>query len=1649
MPVATFSYTGTPYCKNAANPSATLNAGSTTGTFSSTAGLVFLSTSTGQINLSTSTAGTYTVTNTIAVTGGCGIQTATATITITAVPTANISYAGTPFCRSLATAQPVTLSGTGVFGGGTYSSTTGLTIDGSTGAITPSTSTAGTYTVTYTSPASGGCSSVVVTNTVTITDIPTATISYIGTPFCKSVGTAQSVTRTGTGAFTVGTYSSTTGLILDPSTGAINPSTSTAGTYTVTYTIQASGGCAAVPVTTSVTITAVPVATFNYTGTPYCQTSANPTATLGVGATAGTFSSTSGLVFVSTSTGQINLSASTPGTYTVTNTIAASNGCAAVTSTSTITITALPVATFSYTGTPYCKNTTNPLPSFTGGGVAGTFSSTQGLDFVNTSTGEINLGTSTVGTFTVTNIIAAAGGCGVITSTTIVTVTAVPTIYSIAGTNTCQGLSTGTINLNNSVTGVTYQLLLSNGTIVQSPIPGTGNSLSWINIPANTYTVQATNNSTRCKSFTSNYIVASNTAPAPPTITPLNPTICLGSGTPLTASGLYPNVIISENFSDGGTAPGWQQSNTSTNNTGLSSVNASQNSSTVDWAILNSPSAYLFGTTNYNFQSPDNSKFLMTNHAAQSISVPYATTFVYTPAFSTQGMASAAVKFTHTLKLNASNNAAQPDEANIEASVGSINGPWTRIKTYNSNNVPSLQVGAPNAFVLDSAMLGSSFLNQNNVYFRFVYKAKYRGWWWAMDDVSISVAPQVSYTWSPTNNLFTDAAYTVPYAGGATPTVYAKPTVTSSYLVTTNITSANGCPANTTVAVTVNTPAAITDQPAPTIGCVGTSQTITMAVTGSFITYQWEVSTNGGSTWSNVTGQTSRDLTIANPTAVFASYLYRNKVSSPVPCPANLVSNIISLKLKHVWTGGTDTSWMTGSNWSDGAPPTLECDDVYILGNRTFQPTLSTGTALIKNIIIQSGAYLTVNNVGVLGIAGTITNAGTFDLLAGTLLLNGSTNQVIEGVVFKEKTIWRLQINNNINIIGSDTLKISGSLGFETLASNKIFNAGTKNVSLLSTQFYTANVNEIKNGNSVLGNNFTVERFISTGVIHGKSWQLLGTAVTGQSVLNAWQEGKVLRPGLGTNIPSDIANSSFDGPALFSSMKVYNSVTNVYDGIPNTLIDIGNPKGYYIFVRGDRSVVAFNAPPNKTTLRSTGTLNTGNSLPNVNVLPGAFATVGNPYPSTIDLRKLYADLSSFLNFDIYVWDPSFLGGAHGLGGYRTLTYLNGNYEAVPAGGFYSTISNFIQSGQAFFVRSKGSAGNVIFKESYKINTSSLVTRSQQGQIPIIRTTLNGGLNGTPQIMLDGALAIFGDEYSNDLNFEDANKFTNAGMVNTGFVRSGRTLAVERRRMPTETDTLHISFTGVRQLAYTWNINVENIDAPGLQAWLWDKFLNTKTALPNSNATDINFSVDNNAASTAADRFKIVFTQAIILPVKIVSANAIRLADKSISVIWNVENENNVSLYTIERSANGTTFNSLGIQPPVFNNGSNGLYNFRDAQPLLGDNYYRVKVVSTDGRIQYSNIIKVEALAGPSVVSVQPNPVLNKEMNLVFSYKPNGKYDLSLTNSIGQTVYKGQVIISSNNETRKIRLVNVEAAGVYQLTIIGPDGSNIIQRIMIQ
>ena len=303
--------------------------------YSSTPGLT-INSGTGQINPSTSTAGPYTITYTIAASGGCALVSTTTAITITAAPVVtSIAYTSGTVCSNSGL-QSVTLVGTP---GGVYSSTAGLTINSGTGQIDPSTSTAGPYTVTYTIPAAGGCALVFTTTSITITTLPVITsIAYSGASVCSNAS-LQSVTLVGT---TGGVYSSTAGLTINAGSGQIDPSTSTAGPYTVTYTIPSSGGCALASTTTNITITTLPVVTsISYSAPSVCSNTGLQSVTL-FGTTGGVYSSTGGLT-INSGTGQIDPSTSTAGPYTVTYTIAASGGCALVTATTGVTISTPPI----------------------------------------------------------------------------------------------------------------------------------------------------------------------------------------------------------------------------------------------------------------------------------------------------------------------------------------------------------------------------------------------------------------------------------------------------------------------------------------------------------------------------------------------------------------------------------------------------------------------------------------------------------------------------------------------------------------------------------------------------------------------------------------------------------------------------------------------------------------------------------------------------------------------------------------------------------------------------------------------------------------------------------------------------------------------------------------------------------------------------------------------------------------------------------------------------------------------------------------------------------------------------------------------------------------------------------------------------------
>ena len=140
-----------------------------------------------------------------------------------------------------------------------------------------------------------------------------------------------------------------------------------------------------------------------YSSSAFCEDASDPIPTVTDNVGAGTFSSTTGLVFVSTSTGEVDISASTSGaTYVITYT-----DTDAATATFSLTVNALDNAAFSYSQSSYSPTDADPTPTITGL-AGGTFSAGTGLVFVDSgsntgsSTGEIDLSASTIASYTIT-----------------------------------------------------------------------------------------------------------------------------------------------------------------------------------------------------------------------------------------------------------------------------------------------------------------------------------------------------------------------------------------------------------------------------------------------------------------------------------------------------------------------------------------------------------------------------------------------------------------------------------------------------------------------------------------------------------------------------------------------------------------------------------------------------------------------------------------------------------------------------------------------------------------------------------------------------------------------------------------------------------------------------------------------------------------------------------------------------------------------------------------------------------------------------------------------------------------------------------------------------------------------------------------------
>jgi fibronectin-binding autotransporter adhesin len=312
-----------------------------------------------------------------------------------------------------------------------------------------------------------------------------------------------------------------------------------------------------------------------------------------------------------------------------------------------------------------------------------------------------------------------------------------------------------------------------------------------------------------------------------------------------------------------------------------------------------------------------------------------------------------------------------------------------------------------------------------------------------------------SYQWQ----VSLDAGATWTNVTGATASSYTAPAAVSGdsgkrfrCVVFNSLSSVNSTAA--TLTVTADALPSFTTQPLNTVvPAAGQTATFTATATGTPTpTLQWQVSTNQGGNWTNVSGASSATYSFTSA-AGDHNTLYRcvatNNLGSTNSNAAQLI--IAPIPPIPIWTNSAGGSWTTAANWSDNTPANgsgvtadfsrlgltspvvVALDGARTIGNLHFGTssgthgwTLNPGTGGPLTLAVSSGTPTITVSANSATIATVL--AGTHGLTktgAGTLILS-SANTFTGGTTL---VAGQLNLNSTNSLAGGPLVISGGALG--------------------------------------------------------------------------------------------------------------------------------------------------------------------------------------------------------------------------------------------------------------------------------------------------------------------------------------------------------------------------------------------------------------------------------------------------------------------------------------------------------------------------------------------------------------------------------------------------------------------------------------------
>jgi hypothetical protein len=181
-----------------------------------------------------------------------------------------------------------------------------------------------------------------------------------------------------------------------------------------------------------------------------------------------------------------------------------------------------------------------------------------------------------------------------------------------------------------------------------------------------------------------------------------------------------------------------------------------------------------------------------------------------------------------------------------------------------------------------------------------------------------------------------------------------------------------------------------------------------------------------------------------------------------------------------------------------------------------------------------------------------------------------------------------------------------------------------------------------------------------------------------------------------------------------------------------------------------------------------------------------------------------------------------------------------------------------------------------------------------------------------------------------------------------------------------------------------------------------------------------------------------------LPIKLLSFTATKNGNKNL-LQWTTAQEVNSNYFSVERSNDDVSFNSLGNVSAKGNTAVATAYSFTDSKPNNGANHYRLRMVNKDGTYSYSEIRSIND-AMHFAVNIYPNPVKD---NLALNFSSDRTMDvqIEIINNEGKIMLSKQTSIAEGASAQNINVAAL-SGGTYYLRCVSGEGESEVRFVKV-